>query len=119
MQHGDVQFARGHWNLNGEWQRFLMDYRRIPAFRQHTGYGEVRRVLHPRWYVAARAGYVRASAFPGREVYEFVAGYRPNAKQILKAGYQVQRGPAIPGSLGNTFTVQLVTSLQLLSLARD
>ncbi|MBI4910711.1 MAG: hypothetical protein HY820_44265 [Acidobacteria bacterium] len=115
----DWQFARGHWNASGEFQRFRMDYRVIPTFRQRAGYGEVRRVLHPRWYVAARAGYLRASAFPGRDVYEFVAGYRPNRMQILKAGYVVQRGPAIRGASANVFTVQLVTSLHLLSIAKD
>ena len=115
----DGQFARGHWNVTGEWQRFGMDYQRIADFRQHTGYVEARRVLHPRWYVAVRAGYLRASAFPGREIYDVVAGYRPNEKQIVKVGYQWQRGPAIRGTLGNTFTIQLVTSLRLISLARD
>ncbi|MCC6365094.1 MAG: hypothetical protein IT165_16395 [Bryobacterales bacterium] len=43
----DVQWGYGHWNFNGEWQRFQMDYRAIPTFHQHTGYAEARRVLHP------------------------------------------------------------------------
>lgn len=115
----DLQFAGGHWNINGEWQRSRMDYRLIPTFHQQSGYLEARRVLHPRWYVAGRAAYLRASAFKGREVYEFAVGYRPNSKQLLKAAYQVQHGPAIRGTLGNTFSLQLVTSLNLLSIARD
>jgi hypothetical protein len=110
----DVQWGRGPWNVYGELQRFQMDYRAIRTFRQHTGYAEVRRVLHPRWYAAARAGYLRANAFPGTEAYEMVAGYRPNRFQLLKVGYQVQ-----PGRTANTFAVQFVTSFKAISIARD
>jgi hypothetical protein len=112
-----VSWARGHWNVYGELQRFQMAYQVIPTFSQHNGYAEVRRVLHPRWYVAGRAGYIRYSAIPGHEVYETVVGYRPNARQLVKVGYQAHFGPEIPGTLANVFTVQLVTSLHPFSMA--
>jgi hypothetical protein len=94
-----------------------MDYRAIPTFHEHTGYVEARRVLHPRWYAAVRTSYLRASAFPGREVFEIAAGYRPNPYQILKAGYTIQQGPAIRGTQANAFTLQLVTSFTPVSWA--
>jgi hypothetical protein len=114
----DVEWGSGHWNAYGEFHRFVMDYRAIPVLRRHAGYGELRRVLHPRWYVAARLGYDRPSSFPGHQAYEFVVGYRPNRLQLLKAGYQVRQGPATRGSLENSFGVQLVTSLAPISIAR-
>ena len=104
----DVQWGRGHWNANGEWQRFVMEYRAIPTFTRTVGYAEARRVLHPRWYAAARATYMRPSRGAGLEVYELALGFRPSARQLVKVGYQVQHGPAIRGTLGNTLAVQYV-----------
>jgi hypothetical protein len=115
----DVQWGRGPWNIYGELQRFQMTYRAIPTFNQHTGYAEARRVLHPRWYVAARAGYIRANAFAGHEVCEMVAGFRPNRYQLVKAGYQMQLGPYIRGAEANTVAVQFVTTFRAISIARD
>jgi hypothetical protein len=108
----DVQWGQGPWNVYGEWQRFQFDYRAIPTFKEHTGYAEVRRVLNPRWYVATRLGYLRAGAFPGREIYEVVAGFRPNQFQLVKAGYEIQQGPSIRGTLDNVVTLQLVTTFR-------
>lgn len=115
----DVQWGRGHWNVWGEWQRFRMDYKLIPVFTQHTGYGEVRRVINPRWYAAVRAEYLRASAFPGSQAYEVVAGFRPNRHQILKFGYHMEQGQEYSGTLGNTAMIQLVSSFRVLSLAKN
>jgi hypothetical protein len=115
----DAQWGRGPWNLYGEWQRFQMDYRAIPNFLQQVGYVEARRNLHPRWYVAARAGYLLASAYPGREAYEFTVGYRPSRFELVKIGYQAQHGPAIRGTSANAFLVQLVTTFGPLSIARN
>ncbi len=115
----DVAWGRGPWNMYGEWQRFQMDYRLIPTFREHSGYGEARRVLHPRWYLAARAGYVRSSAAPGYQVYEFVGGFRPNRFQLAKLGYEIQQGAVIRGTLGNTLALQLVTAFRAISITQD
>jgi hypothetical protein len=115
----DVEWGRGHWNVYGELQRFQMVYHAIPTFNENTGYAEARRVLHPRWYVAARAGYQRNSASAGNEAYEVVGGFRPNRYQLLKVGYEIQRGPNIRGTLANTLAVQFVTTFRAISIARD
>jgi hypothetical protein len=83
------------------------------------GYVEARRVLHPRWYIASRVGYLRANAFSGRQAYDAVVGFRPNRFQLAKVGYQVQQCPTIRGTLGNTLSVQLVTAFRAISIARD
>jgi hypothetical protein len=114
----DAEWGWGHWNLNGEWQRFHLDYHAIPTYIEQVGYVEVRRILHPRWYVATRLGYETANAEPGHGVYEFAVGYRPSRFELVKLGYQIQRGPAIPGTLGNTLAVQLVTTVGPVSMSR-
>jgi hypothetical protein len=114
----DVSWGHGPWNVNGELQRFQMIYRAIPDFNEHTGYAEVRRVLSPRWYVAERAEYVRANAFPGYQTYETAVGFRPDTRQLIKVGYQIQQGPAIRGSLANVAEVQVVTTLPSFSVTR-
>jgi hypothetical protein len=115
----DAQWGHGHWNVWGEWQRFQMAYRAIPTFQQKTGYVEARRVLHPRLYAAVRAAYQRSSAAPAREVYEVTGGLRLNGRQLLKIGYQKQFGPAVAGRPATGITIQFVTSLQVLSIARN
>lgn len=111
----DVQWARGHWNLYGEWQRFQMNYHVIPAFRENAGYFEAKRVLHPRWYVAARAGYLHGSYQSGGETYEAAAGFQPNAHQLIKIDYSIERERS--GNLYRIFGVQIVTTLHPLSFA--
>jgi hypothetical protein len=112
----DAQWAHGHWNLYGEWQHFEMTYQVIPAFRQDASYFEAKRVLHPRWYVAARSGYLHTSARTGGETYEVSAGFRPNAWQLIKAGYSWERESG-SGELDKIFGVQVVTMLHPLSMA--
>ena len=115
----DVAWGWKHWNAWGELQRFEMDYRAIPTFTRHMGYAELRRVLSPRWYAAGRAGYLRASAYPGSQTYEFGAGFRPSAHQLIKFGYTIQQGPWYPGTLGNMAAIEVVTSFRAISLTRD
>jgi hypothetical protein len=115
----DVQWGRGHWNVWGELQRHQRVYRAMPTYNQHTGYAEIRRVLNPRWYVAARAEYYRASVGPGGQIYEMAAGFRPNRHQLLKFDYAISQGPAVPGSLGNAAILELVTTLHPVSVDRD
>jgi hypothetical protein len=114
----DVQWGKGPWNAWGELQHFTMEYHAIPTFTQHTGYAELRRVLNPRWYVAARLGYLR-SAYAGSESYEVAAGFRPNTHQLLKFSYQIQHGLAYPGTEGNVAAIELVTFFRAFSLARN
>jgi hypothetical protein len=111
----DAGWAHGHWNLQGEWQRFVMTYHAIPTFRENAGYAEVRRVLTPRWYVAARAGYLHGYYSSGGDTYEAVAGFRPNTHQLIKLGYTAAH--LRNGALDNTWTAELVTTIHPLSLA--
>ena len=115
----DVQWGWGHWNVWGELQHFQMDYKVIPDFIQHIGYAEVRRVLTPRWYAASRIGYVRPHTYPGSQTYEFAAGFRPNAHQLIKVGYTIQQGAQYIGTQGNVAAIEWVTSLPALSFARN
>ena len=115
----DVEFATGPWNLYGEWQHFRMDYHVIPTFIEQTGYGELRRVLNPRWFLAARIEYARANEIPGYQRYEAGAGYRLNRLQLAKLSCGVEQGPAIRSSVDSVVMIQLVTSLDVLSFARQ
>jgi hypothetical protein len=115
----DVQWGRGPWNAFGEWQHFQFTYHVIPTFREDTGYGELRRVLHPRWYVATRVSYMRANAFPSFRVIETAVGFRPNRLQLVKVSYEIQQGSNFRGSLGNTLAFQLVTVFRPISIERD
>ena len=115
----EAQWGRGPWNAYGELQKFQFEYRAIPTFNENTGYAELRRVLHPRWYVAARIGYMHTSASPAINFYETALGFRPNACQLFKIGYEIQQGPAVRGSLDNVFAVQFVTVLHSVSIAHE
>jgi hypothetical protein len=112
----DGEWAAGHWNVRGEWQRFVLDYHVIPNFHKSDAYVEVKRVIHPRWFVAFRAGYLNASYASGAQSYETAVAYRPNSHQIVKAGYEVVRAQA-DGSIDKVFVMQVVTTLHPLSLA--
>jgi len=107
----DVEWARGHWNVEGEFQRFAMPYKLIPTFREDAGYGEVRRVLTPRWYAASRIGYASATFGGTTTRYEFAAGYRASRHELIKAGYELSHHNT--GSVVNdhTFAVQIITTL--------
>ena len=113
----DVQWGHGHWNFNGEWQRFQMDYTVIPTFIETSGYGEVRLVLHPRWYVATRLGYVRPNVISGWQSYEASIGYRPGRHELIKLEYELQQWPNTSASQRNTLAIQFVTTLHPISIA--
>jgi hypothetical protein len=113
----DVQWGRGPWNVYGELQRFQMTYQAIPTVNLKTGYAEVRRVLHPRWFAAARTGYSRPHPYPGFESYEIGAGFRPNPYQVLKFGYTIEHPSGVPGTLEHSVMIQFVTSFRAFGLA--
>jgi hypothetical protein len=115
----DVQWGHGPWNAYGELQKFEFQYHAIPTFTENTGYAELRRVLTPRWYLAARLSYLRSNLAPARQVYESVVGYRLNRFQLLKFGYEMQQGQYIRGTSANTVGLQWVTQFRPVSLARD
>lgn len=113
----DVQWGQGPWNVYGELQHFQMTYSKIPTVHLKTGYAEVRRVLHPRWFAAARIGYSYPDPHPGFESYEIGAGFRTNAHQVLKFGYTVEHQSSAPGTFYHTATIQFVTSFRVFALA--
>ena len=108
----DVQFARGHWYVKGELNRFLKAYTVFPTLRQSMGWGELKYVLSPRWYLAGRANYHRSNLIPGGEAYEFAVGYRQSRRNLVKVGYQIARGPRTRGSLDNVLAIQFVMKLK-------
>jgi hypothetical protein len=112
----DFEWARGHWNVFGEWQHVVMTYHAIPNFRQASSYVEVRRVLHPRWYIAARAGRITNSVRSGTEALESAVGFRPGAHELVKLGYLLERNVK-SGQWSQTLAVQAVTSLHPVSVA--
>ncbi len=107
----DLEWARGHWNVQGEFQRFAMPYTRIPVYREDAGYGEVRRVLTPRWDVASRMGYASATFGGTTTRYEFAAGYRASRHELIKAAYQLNHYNTGSVANDNTFAVQIITTL--------
>jgi hypothetical protein len=48
----DVAWGIGHWNFQGEGQRFQGPFETIPPFTREAGYAEVSRTLGPHWYAA-------------------------------------------------------------------
>lgn len=112
----DAQWARGHWNLSAEWMHFEMNYHVIPTFRQNDAYLEAKRVLHPRWYVAARTGFLHTSDEGGGATYEAAVGFRPNMWQLIKTSYMLEHD-RVGGGMDRIFAVQLVTMLHPVALA--
>jgi hypothetical protein len=113
----DVQWARSHWNLQGEFQRFRMDYRAIPSYLVLTGYIEAKRVLRPRWYIAFRQGFSNPSAGPRVQAFESVAGFRPNRHQLIKFGYGFEHDSIGEYHWQRTLSAELVTTIHPLSRA--
>ncbi len=112
----EAEWAAGHWNARGEWQRFVLPYRAVPTFRESTAYGEIVRTISPRWFVAGRAGYVQASYQSGGQEYDAVVGFRSGPHQIWKAAYTVIRSER-NGALDGQVTVQFVATVSPVSLA--
>lgn len=109
----DAQWAIGHWNVQGEWQKFNFPYVAIPEFREQAGYFEVKRVLHPRWYVASRFNGISASFGGWQQILEAVAGYRPANNTLLKFGYQREHYSQGTVRDSSTVMVQLVATVHL------
>jgi hypothetical protein len=108
----DADWAYGHTKVYVELQRFLMSYKVIPDFRESTGYGEVKQVLGPRWFVAGRYSYACDSARGAANTFESAVGFRPGRSQLIKAGYEEvrHRSPAEPGE--HRFAIQFIVMLQ-------
>jgi hypothetical protein len=112
----EAQWARGHWNLHAELQRFVMAYRTIPAFHEQTGYIDAQRVLSPRWYLAARFGYLSADYVGRRQSIETVAAYRPTAAETIKLSYETRHATGVTRP-DRTLAIQFVTVIRPISFA--
>ena len=126
----DAQWARGYWSMSGEWDRFVFNF---PFFSTAPalsfGYGEVKRIINPRWYAALRTGYqtsnhpvysgVRSSGtfLPNRQACELAAGFRPNRLTLLKAGYEWVNVQGGPHGQDNVLGLQFIISINSLSKA--
>jgi hypothetical protein len=111
----DLQWARGRWSINAEWQRFHFKAPGNSAAVGTYGYAEAKLIVTARLYAAVRVGYQKHNTLPNRQNYEAVIGYRPNRLQLLKVGYLWVCGPGIEGTGDNVLGVQYVTSIHSLS----
>ncbi|HEY2471400.1 MAG TPA: hypothetical protein VGI45_26650 [Terracidiphilus sp.] len=113
----DASWERRHSSVTGELQKFVMPYTVIPNFRESAGYLEGKQVISPRWYAAARYGFVTTNETSRAQTVETAVSFRPNRFQIIKTGFQLEHytGDKVPGD--KTFALQLVTSLHK-SIAR-
>ena len=112
----DAEWARGHWNVRGEVQRFVMTYGPDPTFHEHTGYVEAQRALGPRWYAATRFGYLSADYVGHSQQIEVAAGYRPGAGQIIKVSYETLHSE-FSSAADRTLAVQFVMAIHPLAFA--
>lgn len=118
----DATWTHGHTSANAELQRFVLPYSHDSTTREWAGYGELKQVLTPRWFVAARYGETGGAPAVSAHIAETGAGFRPNRLQLIKVSYQLRYGaPASTSWYGgwttsgaaydHTVSIQLVTSL--------
>jgi hypothetical protein len=121
----DVQWARGRWSVSGEWQHFRFaspNFVVSPALT--STYGEVKTVLTPRLFLAARPAWLSRGAAvdiksistnkfaPSIASYELAAGWWLNGRQLLKASYEWLEHQT--GTRFNVLGVQLVKTFRAL-----
>ena len=106
----DINWAHGHTTAQGELQRFVMSYDASPTFRETAGYGELKQVLNPRWYVAERDGFSTANEGGNALSLETAAGFRPNRFQLIKVGYEYKHHSSGAAPNDNVLALQLVTT---------
>jgi hypothetical protein len=107
----DASWARGHTSAQGELQKFVMPYTKIPAFREKVGYVELKQVLSPRWYVAVRSDFSSTSLSGDTQSVETAAGFRPNRLQVLKIEYEYIHYNSGSDRNESTVAIQLATTL--------
>ncbi len=126
----DVQWAHGPWSANGEWGLFNFSY---PNFRtsprSNFAYGELKRIINPRWYSAVRINFGvnnHPEDFTGTnpdpyqsnsQAYEVAVGFRPGRFYLLKVGYEWMRMEGAPQTHDNVLGVQFVVTPPVLSKA--
>ncbi len=126
----EVQWAHGHWSTSGEWQRFQYD---VPGFTRAPSvistYGEAKRTLTPRLYLAARAGWLKPGGAedvtgistsqysPWIASYEAGGGWWLNRHQLLKASYEWLKIEHLTGTQTNVLGFQFVTTFHAVDQA--
>jgi hypothetical protein len=123
----DVQWARGRWSAAGEWQRFRFDSPNFVVSPSiNSTYAEVKTILTPRLFVAARPGWlspggavdkqgISTSKFaPSIASYELAAGWWLNRHQLVKTSYEWLNIEHQPGTRFNVLGIQLVTTFRAL-----
>jgi hypothetical protein len=107
----EASWAYGHWSVQGEVQSFVLPYTVIPTYREQAGFVELKRVLGPRWYVAAREGYSHANTSGDVQSFEGAAGFRPGRFQLIKISYEQEHYTMGTYRNENTLGIQFVTTL--------
>jgi hypothetical protein len=107
----EISWAHGHTSSQCELQRFVMAYDAAPTFRETAGYGELKQVLSPRWYIAERDGFTMASEGGNTQSFETAVGFRPNRFQLIKVGYELRHYSSDASSNDNILALQLVTTI--------
>jgi len=126
----EVQWAHGHWSTSGEWQRFQYD---LPGFTQAPSvistYGEAKRMLTPRLYMAGRVGWLKPGGAadstgastgqfsPWIASYELAGGWWLNRHQLVKASYEWLKIQYLQGTQTNVLGVQFVTTFHAVDQA--
>ncbi|WP_128912191.1 hypothetical protein [Granulicella sibirica] len=101
----------------GHGLRLVVVHQTEPTVREQARYVEAKRVLSPRWYVAARAGYTHVRPDDTDWNFEVVAGLRPNRLQIIKSGHELYREGGDDVEYDHKVTAQLVSTIKLFSHA--
>jgi hypothetical protein len=106
----DANWAHGHTIAYAEVQRFTLPYTKIPTLRETMGYGELRQVLSPRWFVAGRYGMASNNYVTRTQSVESSVGFRPDRLQLLKIGYEFEHYSSGNEREDNIVGIQLVTT---------
>jgi hypothetical protein len=107
----DGNWSRGHTNAYIELQKFRMPYSLFPDFRESVAYGELRQVLAPHWFVAARYGFSSNSSAKKLNSVECGVAYRPDRYQLVKVSYEEQRYVSGGQSPHHSLGLQFITTL--------
>jgi hypothetical protein len=114
----DINWAHGHTSAQGEVQQFVMPYHAIPMFRESVGYGELKQVLSPRWYIAVRDGFSSTNGSGTAQAVETAVGFRPDRFQLIKIAYEYEHYSTGTQRNDNMLAIQFITMLHR-SVARE
>ena len=121
----DVQWEHGRFSATGEWQRFQFDSPNLTlAPSIQSSYLEVKTVLTPRLFVAARPAWLNSGGAtdaagihtgqfaPDMSSYEVGGGIWVNRYELVKGSYEWLNIENHPGGRFNVWGFQFVTSFR-------